>query len=364
VLNGCDEAACDRICGVLDRDGSSAAAAFDAGAAIPVGPLVLRHLSIARDGDALPSHAHAIAFVAKHYVESRAARTARLTPRTILAGLRVLDALCGLERAVGSDRLVNSIPDLLSHLRERDPALRSLLGAVWSDSALRSLVELTAQLRSHIPSAGAEVARKVTAQWISSRYAGILLLAPIVQALGWPQRIRTSRLWAEYGERGFTYLLAGVATSLTDSTGASRRDLDPAAPLFAGCLGDLALGGLSRFEEQDADDLALSTLSVLLEQADATTGPLTWHALCARLGDYLVGQFASRIRGFRHSSRGFIVSRFLAVPGRILIEPERILVALDANPLWVAVHLSGADASVDDPTWMPTRRLEFELGGL
>jgi hypothetical protein len=48
----------------------------------------------------------------------------------------------------------------------------------------------------------------------------------------------------------------------------------------------------------------------------------------------------------------------------VLVEPERLVVSLEPNPLWVAVQLSGAESPIDSVEWLSNRRLELELGGL
>ncbi len=161
------------------------------------------------------------------------------------------------------------------------------------------------------------------------------------------------------------YLLAGIGAALMDRDGAPG-DLDPAIAVFAGCVEDLQVAGFRRFlAEGGADGFALSTWRGLLDVATpASPPPASWDELCTRLGEHLVRRFASRLRGFRQSSHAFIVSRFLAVPGRILLDTGRVLVVLEPNPLWVAVHLAGGDSDIAGLEWIPGRRLTFELGGL
>ena len=82
------------------------------------------------------------------------------------------------------------------------------------------------------------------------------------------------------------------------------------------------------------------------------------------LAGVLLRAFASGIRGFRESSRAFIVSRLVATPGEIRVEEKRLLVRLAPNPLHVALHVSGRDYPVGPVVWYGDRMVEFELTGL
>ena len=82
------------------------------------------------------------------------------------------------------------------------------------------------------------------------------------------------------------------------------------------------------------------------------------------LADTLLHSFASRIHGFRQATRQGIVNMFIARPGRIRIEPDRIVVVPTPSPYDVALHIAGLDASIEGLAWLGGRRLEFEMGNL
>jgi hypothetical protein len=105
-------------------------------------------------------------------------------------------------------------------------------------------------------------------------------------------------------------------------------------------------------------------LDSLTADAESTQTAEDWELTFRALAHALVRRFAEDLRGFRRSSDRFIVERFLSTPGRMLIEPARVLVSLHPNPLWAAVHVSGGDAPVDSADWLGGRRVEFELEGL
>jgi hypothetical protein len=215
-----------------------------------------------------------------------------------------------------------------------------------------------------VPSAGVEAARQLAGHWIDSDLASLFLLVPVLLRLGWPHRIRTSRCWDEYGPRALTYTLAGAALAI------AGRPPEPAVAdrgllLFAGWTGEPDVRGFRRWLEatsvDERCDLLVSLLSEGEVPAEAASG---WESAFQTLAHALVRRFADDLRGFRRSSDRFVIERFLSTPGRVLIEPDRLLVSLRPNPLWVAVHLSGGDSPVDPAGWLGDRRVEFELEGL
>jgi hypothetical protein len=89
----------------------------------------------------------------------------------------------------------------------------------------------------------------------------------------------------------------------------------------------------------------------------------SWETLFNELAAFLLRDFGSRIRGFRQAKRQSIVRSFIAKPGRIRIERERITVVPDPSPFHVALRISGFDEPADAP-WMGGRRIEFVLADL
>jgi hypothetical protein len=144
--------------------------------------------------------------------------------------------------------------------------------------------------------------------------------------------------------------------------------LDAGVSVFAGWTDEPNVGALRRFLNVTPADMRQNLLHVLLEDAGATTPQgqeaSSWASVCDRLAAHVVRAFATRIRGFRQSSREFMVRSFLHAPGRVSVESDRVKVVLSRNPFWVAVHLSGADTRVERVSWLGDRSLEFELEGL
>jgi hypothetical protein len=200
---------------------------------------------------------------------------------------------------------------------------------------------------------------------VTSRCAGLFLLVDPVRRLGWPEALRTSALWARHGPRALTYVLAGVGVAVLGRSSAGVESLDPGVALFAGWLGEPYLAGFAQglaTAPADVREDLLRRLDPDGEGFDGCGG--SWDAVFDRLAERLVAAFTGRVRGFRKASRRFVTERVLAVPGRIGVDPPRVRVLLEPNPLWVAVHLSGLDEAVDGVSWLEGYRLELLLEGL
>jgi hypothetical protein len=108
----------------------------------------------------------------------------------------------------------------------------------------------------------------------------------------------------------------------------------------------------------------------VINALDVSTGTVEeaifsdWTKTFEYLGNNILREFATRVRGFRKATPAFVVNTFLKQAGRICIDDKRIFVLLQANPFHVALHLSSVDEPVDSVGWLDNRRLEFQLEGL
>jgi hypothetical protein len=197
-----------------------------------------------------------------------------------------------------------------------------------------------------------------------SAIAGLLFLVPVVDRLGWPEQVRRSALGAKYGSRALTYVLAGAATAIAGELPSAVTRFDPAVPIFSGWLRGADPDALRQLCRDEAAATRQELIETLCGESGARDASTTWDATFVRLGSRLLREFAGRLRGLSRSSDRFLVERTVAVPGTVTVG-ERVIVAnLRPQPLWPALHVSGADTPLDSVTWMDGRRLEFRLEGL
>jgi hypothetical protein len=295
--------------------------------------------------------------------------------------LRLIEWLCGVQVALPSEARMRVVGAALSQLQQgqlpaMDISLAELVlstrGVVATDddlSVAKHLSRTLERIQSQVPAIGAATARQLAARWVDSDLASMFLLAGVVRRLGWPERIRMSRCWEEYGPRALTYTLAGTALAIAGRP-IDLSEADPGLLLFAGWIDQPDVRGFRRWLDGSAaaNDDRRALLASLLDDAQDEERPngaeASWESTFAHLAHTLVRQFARSLRGFRQSGDRFIVDRLLSTSGRVLVEPDRLVVCLEPNPLWVAVRLSGADSPVDSVEWLSNRRLELELGGL
>jgi hypothetical protein len=137
------------------------------------------------------------------------------------------------------------------------------------------------------------------------------------------------------------FTLAGLALSALGRFDPEVKELDPAVALFAGFTGDPDMERMrTAFRESGrAEELDRMAAAAVLE-------------------------FGSRIRGFRKAPRQAVVRQFLARPGRIRVDEERVFVILAPNPFHIALHISGMDGPVERVPWLAGRRVDFHLEGL
>ncbi len=308
------------------------------------------------------------------------------TPRQVLHALTALAELLAADRRPGARTAAGARKGLP---REVETLLAELRGR----SGREPLADLLAALAARLPAGAPETA---AADWVTSELAGLFLLVPLLARWGWPRRVEAA-LRETPGAIGF--FLAGLGLAVAGRASAAPERPDPGLTLFAGCEGWLDLAGLTRFlaagEPADRRRLADELLAAIdpagpprrpgREEPASRFGPpsdsiaaapgsapgkrpedasATWLSLFDLLADRLLREWALRVRGFRRARRAFLVRQFIAVPGRVGVEPERITVRLAPHPFQVALRVSGADQPLESVAWLGGRRLELVLEGL
>jgi hypothetical protein len=204
-------------------------------------------------------------------------------------------------------------------------------------------------------------------RWVSSQFAGLLLLVGLIDRLGWVQRIRGSSLALRFDTGAINFCLAALALRLVGQSPENRRP-DTALLLFAGWLEPAAinLNAFHNFLHSLSENERVDLLELLAEvdTQQKEDAKVDWTATFDALASILIREFAGRVRGFRQANPAFVVKTFLSQPGRVFIDDQRILVVLQSNPFHVALHVSSIDEPVESVSWLGGRRLEFQLEGL
>lgn len=232
----------------------------------------------------------------------------------------------------------------------RNAAQRSIGEA----SPYADLISVLEMLRPLVPSAASMPIsdQGAEAKWIASNSAGILLMLSIAQRLDLWRFSRAPALVGFGGQRAVSFLLAGVGMALLNEFN-SNGTLDPAVAVFAGMFEQPDLACM-RYFFSTADVHAIASFVKADSWTDALDSAASEMTRC----------FAGLVRGFRNSSRDAIVRQFLRIPGRVLIEPHRVLVVLDPSPWAVALRISGMDDPLQRVEWMSDRSAHFVLEGL
>jgi hypothetical protein len=295
--------------------------------------------------------------------------------RLILHALVALDMLVDAMQSAPELWAGQLIPELLSRSRRSlNPTILGVLEqvrclATEPDETTREqkLAPLLHLLHNLAPDVVVKTEMQKQSHSVSGDCLGVLLLAGLIERFRWPQRILQTELGRKWGHRAVVCFLAGLAQHLSGKHPDSR-DLDPGVALFAGWIkpasADVALLRTmfsSASNEARAELIHALDLSGNSEQSVAFAD---WEKTFAHLGDYLLREFAGRVRGFRKATPAFIVNAFLKQGGRACIDDKRILVILQPNAFHVALHLSSVDEPVESVSWLEHRRLEFQLEGL
>jgi hypothetical protein len=345
-----DEAQLTQLCSLLSSDAPQGEV-FESMTAGVLTPRLLAETAFALlryvpppNGARLATHRRAICLFVALYREKT---------RAVTAGV-LYEALMRLELLIESGGDASAI----------STAARPSIGGS-SDARAREesalLQRAVDMLRPHVglPAISAVNAR---AAWIAGEAAGLFLLADRIERLGWPTRWQNSPLAAVHGPRLVTYCLTGVALAVLGGRQDQPERIDPTAALFAGWFGEPHLAGFRDFLARGSH----AERAALLDESTPVSHPAaaSWSALFDALAERLIIEFAATLRGFRRSSRGFIVKKFLAVSGRVRVEDHRVVVALAAMPLRVVLRVGGADLPVESVSWLGGRRLEFETEDL
>jgi hypothetical protein len=292
-------------------------------------------------------------------------RPAPQTPRRVFHALSALAAL--LEMIAKHGGRLDELPRLSGTVDAQPPGnvhpdVAGLLAAILDlarrpagSPATRPLADLSDALERLRPHAQSPRCEQIP--WISSDLAGLFLLVEPLLQLGWPRRWLAGPFGASHGQRAVNFLLAGLALAATGQFSEKIERLNSGLALFAGFFGEPDLSALRRFFESPMP-------GEVSQEAPAAASSSSWASELDALAGLLLRAFASGIRGFRESSRAFIVSRLVATPGEIRVEEKRLLVRLAPNPLHVALHVSGRDYPVGPVVWYGDRMVEFELTGL
>jgi hypothetical protein len=203
--------------------------------------------------------------------------------------------------------------------------------------------------------------RPADVRWISSEWCGLFFLTSALVRLGW---IPAWRQLADFQSGGVACLIAGLALAIAEKFDPAVPMLDPGIALFAGYLGDPDLAHLRRVFQEFPRETRMRVLRAALPHDAVGDAANQWKDTVDFLTGNLLQNFASRIRGFRQASQQGIVRSFIARPGCIRIETERLVVFPAPSPFHVALHIAGIDEPIERVTWLGGRRLEFELGDL
>jgi hypothetical protein len=380
LLAVCDDLALEQLFEVIAHGhGGATESRLSVQDVLTVGQLALSHAaSLGRAGLASREQALRLFLALIHAPGWQ--RSPRWSPRRVWHALTALEVLAELTRPDEStewgpafamlspvERLGRSLPAVVLGVLEEVRTLvqphAHLHRSVSTPPLLTEVAEVLRGLRSLVPSATRDVG--AGARWISSDCAGLFLLVGLLARWGWPRSLLQSTLGALHGPRAITYGLAGLGLALLARASEVPSQLDPGLALFAGWLEAPDLAGLRRFFAAGSAAERRELLSTLIGEVASHAGPSeTWPATFKSLADYVLREFAGRVRGFRRASPAFIVKHFLALPGRIRVEEGRLCVCLDTSPFHVALHLSGMDEAVEAVSWLGGRRVEFQLAGL
>ena len=231
----------------------------------------------------------------------------------------------------------------------------SASGIGHAGAASRNLLSVLEALRPLVPSAASRMPAGgpgMVLKWIPSDHAGLLLMVSVVQRLDLWRLIRKPEFIRFGGPRALSFLLAGAGMALLGAP-VTADYIDPLAALFAGMFAEPDLACMRQF-------FSVTDAGALTEFVQAKT----WAQALDLLAVEISRVFAGRVRGFRQASREAVRKQFIRVPGRVLVEPSRVLVVLEHSPWHVALHLSGVDEPLRSVEWLGRRRLEFVLEGL
>jgi hypothetical protein len=198
----------------------------------------------------------------------------------------------------------------------------------------------------------------------STNFAGLFLLVRMINWLDWEEQLARSQLGSRYGPRLLTYTLAGVGLAILDRFVEAPDYLDPGLALFAGWIEEPDLGGLGWFLNSTSTEERLNLLPALLGKEATDSAEASWQSCFEALAAHLIQEFGVNLRYFREPSRAFIVRNFIALPGYIRVEDQRMTVNFSSNPLQIVSHLSGLEDPVEIVSWLGGRSVYFQTEGV
>ncbi len=353
VLARFDELAMERLFAVLARPVDADPSALSIEDLIAAANLALRHAP--EKFVSLRTRSYAL----RLFVEARERGEPAPSPRALFHSLLALAILLSEDLSflspasrdqVASRRLPAAVTAVFQTIAQQARA--------WPPPApLAQLSEALNELRGklNIP---ASSAAGLAARWVSSEWCGLFFLAGTLEQLGWPAAWKHL---SYFQSGGIQCLLAGLALSIANKFEVKPRELEPGIALFSGYGDQPDLAHLHRVFLEYPKSARLEVLRAAAAGEDAAAD---WAGTFDRLAQVLLQNFAARLRGFRQAQRPAVVRTFLARPGRIRIESDRLVVALEPSPFHVVLHIAGLDSPLDGLSWMGGRRLEFEIGNL
>jgi hypothetical protein len=364
LLAAFDETTLEPLFALIAQGLESAAVAFEPEDLILVARLVIADPE-SRSASILATRRRALRlwFAGISNVAERSAGIRFRTPGDVFALLGCLDWLRAEPGSITCAPAEGALDRLAITQRASEPfrhALQSLSsGAGGENSAVRELRTVMSELAP--PSDGRLSLLSLDAPWLDSNVAGLLMLIGSIERLGWRARAHH----AMGGSDVETAFFAALGLAVLGRSSEVRARLDPAVAILAGQPDEAASFNVSQFLEDGATEDRRALLSALLEDLSVTpAADESWDATIELLAAHLIRVFAQRLRGFGEARRAFVVKQFLAIPGRIRIEEQRIQVVLAPQPLHVALRLAGVDATLESVTWLGGRRVEFYLEGL
>ena len=299
--------------------------------------------------------------------------SSRWSPRIVWYALLALDTLVKVTQSWPQEFWQQQLnrASLASSRRALNPTIHAVLERVGTlaanpDEASRqqTLAPLVQLLQTLANNTGEPQTTPKNSHLLSGECVGFLFLVGLIVRLRWPVKVLQTNFGRRWGNRAVTCYLAGLAQHLLGKS--IDNHLDPGVAVFAGLLEPASASGsafhsiLSSASNEDRSEL-LESLQLAQVTPEAASD---WDATFNHLGNVLLQEFASRIRGFRKATPAFIVNNFLKQPGRIVIDDKQIHVTLRPSPFHVALHLSSIDEPIESVPWLDNRCLQFQLEGL
>ncbi|MGE3976936.1 MAG: hypothetical protein AB7F94_05045, partial [Nitrospira sp.] len=282
------------------------------------------------------------------------------SPRVVLHAIRALSFMNNRIHTGSPTEWKLSLRRLL-----RDSAIQQSLGtavcrplqdlATTGSPTLMTLLNVLIDLRVESMESTTSATIR-TIQHIGSQYTGLFLLTGRLVRLQWPQLILGTTLGKTLGPRTISYLLTSMGRAIVREQLDAPSRMDAGLALFAGWNGTPDISGFHHMLSLDDPSFRRDLLTALAgPQEDVTEFAESWTTTMDYLASKLIREFAAGVRGFRQASRAFVVQRILATPGFVDVHEHELIATLEENPFHVALHLSGADDTVEKVGWLGDR---------